>query len=80
MDLKEAKRLIAYARRKGIQRLKWGDLDISFHEGLVLPFLRELPAASVVAPADKQTKPAPEPLPTLDDINKFIYENTDEAH
>lgn len=80
MDLKAAKRLIAYARRVGVKSLKVGEFEVTFHDAVIFPTHQR--AAKTVAPvaADKQTIPAPAPDPTLEDINAYIYGNTEESH
>lgn len=74
MDLKQAKQLIAYAQRRGIKSLKIGDLEVHFGEAVIFPKrrVRTNPNQPAVA-----SIPAPPPEPTLDQINEYIYGDTD---
>jgi hypothetical protein len=80
-DLKDAKRLIAYARKVGAKSLRWGDLEIEFHAPGVIP-PRQRGSVDASAKGSEPTPlTAPEAPPTLDQINEYIYgksHNSDE--
>lgn len=80
-ELKDAKRLIAYARRAGVKSFRWGSLEVEFHvPGVIPPRQRGSIDASAQVSAGKNINPAPDPAPTLDQINAYIYGKADEPH
>lgn len=75
MDLKQIKRVTAFARKSGIKSLKSGDFEVVFHDAAILPTpTRNKAALTQVADTDK---PAPLPEPTLDQINAYIYQDSE---
>lgn len=68
MDLKEAKSLIAYARKLGITQISLGDLSVTFNDAVILPGKRK---PKLVADPPGLTKAPAEP--TLEQINEYIY-------
>jgi hypothetical protein len=81
-QIRDIKRLMAFARKIGAKKFACSGFEIEFQEGL-MPATRERVsklAKSIDAPADKQTVPAPERGPTLQEINDYIYGDTEERH
>ena len=76
MDLQEIKKITNVARRSGVKALKVNGLEIEFKDEIILTRDRKPKLVGKPAEPDK-TIPAPPPLPTLDDINRFIYEDTE---
>lgn len=72
MDLKEVKRIVAFARKAGLSRLALDGLSFEFSSD-PLPPVKKPPAAET-----EPAGPKPDPGPTLDQINQFIY-GQDEA-
>ena len=68
MDLKEFKRIAAYARKSGIKKCKVGDIEIEFNEQPIRKAIIDDP----VVPQFRE--------PTLDDINKYIYETNEDTN
>lgn len=78
MDFKEAKKIIAYARKNGIRSLKIGDFSVEL-ESEPVAFERAAPAPA--GAQDPNTRPAPPAEPTLAEINEYIYgKAADETH
>ena len=75
MDFKEAKRIVAYAKKQGLKSFAFGDLRFEFE------MTNEIKAKVQAAPIaeDKNTHPAPPPEPTLREINDYIYGQSDET-
>jgi hypothetical protein len=74
MDFKEAKRLIAYAKKNGIKTLKAGDFEVTFDDHVIFPKALQ---ASKDEPGIA-TRPPDPPVPSLDEINAYIYNQPDE--
>lgn len=72
MDLKELKKITAYARKAGIKSLKFADVSIEFNEATTPQRAKRL----IVVEEDTVKKPTD---PTLEQINDYIYGQTDEA-
>lgn len=70
MDLKEAKKLINYARSAGIKTFKLGDLEVDFRQEITIEPRKRLKS---VPKADEVKLPPPDAPPTLDQINQYIY-------
>lgn len=66
MDLKEIKRITAFARKAGIKSLKFGDVAIEF--GDHVPATRKR-----LKLVEEGSVPAPQAEPTLDQIYSHIY-------
>ncbi len=80
MDFKELKKIVAYSRKNGIKRIKNADVEIEFHDAVIFPKRPRGKSAQPLAPvAPISEVPAPPPVPSLDEINRFIYGQTDEA-
>lgn len=76
MDFKEIKKIANFARRAGVKSIKMDGLELSFKDEIILT--RERKPRLVGKPTEpEKTVPVPPPLPTLDDINRFIYEDTE---
>ena len=75
MELKDAKKLISYARKQGIKVIKCGDLEIMFSDQPA-PIRGRKPR--LVGASEEKSIPAPDPLPTIDQINEYIYGQTEE--
>lgn len=79
MDLKEIKKITNFARRAGVKSIKIDGLEISFKDEIIIQRPR---TPRLVKPEAGKTElkqggiPTP---PTLDEINKFIYEEKPEA-
>ena len=87
MELRDIKRLIRFAQRNGIKRLKMGELSFTFQDGIIFPFKEKAatnPASAFPGSPSKSVTvseiPAPPPVPSLDEINAFIYGNDTESH
>lgn len=81
MELKEIKKLISYAKRNGLKSIKIGEFEATFHEAVIFPSRQKKAATHSPLPEQKSKDiPAPAPLPTLDEINEYIYGKTEEAH
>lgn len=65
MDLKEIKKITAYAKKAGIKSLKFGDVEIVFGD--------HLPSKPRLVPEEVSSKPQVQQPPTLDEINAYIY-------
>lgn len=74
-DLREFKKIVAYARKSGAKRIKVGEIEVEFND--IAPFLNK---PDTPAPADKQAVPSGPPEPTLQQIQAWIHQNDDEAH
>jgi hypothetical protein len=67
MDLKQMKKIVSYAKKNGIKSLKVDGFEIEFDDKVPFP---------------KSSKPVEPMIPTpteitLDDINDYIYADTD---
>jgi len=69
MELDKLKEITEYARKNGIKSLKFGDVSIEFRD--ILPPLR----TRTNKPGDKPLS-AVKDVPTLDDLNDYIYGET----
>lgn len=78
MDLKEIKRLVSYAKRNGLKRLKIDGLEIELQDAIVFP-TRKRGKLSAVPGGKEESIPAPPPEPTLDQVNEYIYGNPGEV-
>ena len=79
MDLKEAKRVVTYAKRNGIKSMRLGDLEVTFED----PRAVEPKAHSVdvaLSPVERNSKPAAPPVPTLQEIEDWIHSDIEESH
>ena len=75
MTLKEIKSLIKFAKKSGLKSISIGDVSVEFVESQVTP-----PKAQAQAPKEKEVVYPPiDPGPTLEQINKFIYEDAESA-
>jgi hypothetical protein len=81
MDLQQLKELISYARKLGVQSLEFEGLRVNFKDEVVVTPKRKrqrVPMEGSVSAATVAI-PAPPQLPTLDEINEYIYGTTEEA-
>lgn len=76
MELREIKKITAYARRAGIKSLEVNGFKIELHDFALFP---KAPTAKPGAPdpAIEKSTQAPDPGPTLDQINEYIYSTED---
>lgn len=72
MELKDIKRLVAFARRSGIKSLKVADFAVEFTDAAVAPTQKRLKVVEDGPPS----QPPPR-FPTLDEINSHIYTDTE---
>jgi len=82
MDLKEIKKIANFASRAGVKSIKIDGLEISFKDEIIFQRPRApglVPDGKTKAAKDEPTVPPREPPPTLDEINQYIYGQTDEA-
>lgn len=70
MDFREAKKLIAYAKKNGIKSLKCGDVEVTFGDTSVRMAVQEVDVPKAI---HSMVMP-----PTLDQVNDYIYGNPDE--
>lgn len=73
--MKEAKALIAYAQKRGLKSLKFGDLEVVFNDSVIYQKARK----PKLVPIESSGRPAPPPEPTLDEINRYIYSDLSES-
>lgn len=75
MDFREFKKLVIFAQKRGAKRVRGGDFELEFeHAGFTPPKFTE------PAPADRQSRPAPPPDPSLEQIQNWIHESSDDPH
>lgn len=82
MEFGEIKKIVRFARSAGVKSLKLGDLSVEFKDEIIIKQPRQSkaqPQAEQRPAFAAKEKQIPE-VPTLDEINNFIYGNTDEAH
>lgn len=77
MDFKEFKKIIAFAKKQGLKSLSLDGLHVEFQEGYLAPQAMRKPKAKAHDVKEPLVK-APDAAPTLDDINRFIYEDGEE--
>jgi len=79
MDLKEIKKLVHFARRAGVKTLTVNGMTVEFKDEIII----QKPRAPRLVKSDAKESQAKAPeipvVPSLDEINKFIYEQQDEA-
>lgn len=68
MELRDAKKLIAYAKKNGIKSLKVGDVEVTFSDDVVTKYASAKVSTELETPISTQVKDV-----TLDDINDYIY-------
>lgn len=79
MDLRDAKKLIAWAQKRGIQALKVDGMEITFGAYSVTPIRRRAPKAD--PSTDERVIPPRDPGPTLEQLQDYIYQtDEDERH
>lgn len=76
MDLKEVKKIVAFAKKAGISSMTMDSLSFVFSSD-PLPVLQK---GQKVPEVPEKKLPEPKPGPTLDDINQYIYGQDDEEH
>lgn len=69
MDLREIKKLTAFARRAGIKSLKINGFEIELHDSALSPQIQKRSAQVIPDPI----YPSPLSAPTLDQVNAYIY-------
>jgi hypothetical protein len=75
MDFKEFKKIILFAKKQGLKSLSMDGLHVEFGEDIQRAPILQAPK---VSSAKEPLLRAPDPAPTLDDINKFIYAEGEE--
>lgn len=75
MDLKEIKKITAYARKSGIKSLKMNGLELEFHESALIskPTRKLIPVEELL----KGTKQEAEA--SFEEINAWIHQKDEEA-
>lgn len=75
MDLKEIKKITAYAKKAGIRSLKVNGFELEFHDATIL----DRPTKKAIPASDLSPLPKSPPPPSLEEINAYIYSETPDA-
>ncbi len=73
MDLKDIKKITAFARRAGLKSLKFNGCEIEFNDSVAPPTRKRLKLV------EENSAPKPPHEPTLSEINDYIYGNSEEV-
>lgn len=76
MDLREFRKFVAFAKKSGVRAFTVGDCQVSFREDIPPVPTRKLKS---VSQKDDRVVPAPDPGPTLEQINNYIYGSDESA-
>lgn len=76
MDLKELRKITAYARKAGLKSLKFNGVELEFQDSLHVPRGTK---PKLVPAFDGPSGLPIVPEPSLDQINAYIYENSEEG-
>lgn len=83
MELKEIKKLVHFARKAGVKSMSFNGLAVEFKDEIIIQHPRKPRLATkdgkATAASPEKAIPAPAPLPTLDEINQYIYGQSEEV-
>lgn len=80
MTIQQIKQLVLFAEAKNIKYLNYEGLNFEFFDRVKAPTHEEpRPLVSAAPIAPERIIPPPDPGPTLDQINEYIYKDPESA-
>ena len=80
MEFKEIKELLVIGRKLGVKSFEFNGLLVTFKDEVIVSQPRKRRVKATEGPVASFNVPVPPPLPSLDEINEYIYGTSEETN